>query len=253
MKLFILKKKSVVVISVLTVVLIVLSLVLGFSHASATAKPRKTPIYCVKTEEKKVAISFDACWGADKTLEILSMLTHYDVVANYFCVSSWAEKYSDKLKILSDSGRVEIGTHSKTHSHMSKLSKDEIVEELTSSSNIIKNITGKEVTLFRPPYGEYNNLLIETSLSLGLYPIQWDVDSLDWKDLTASAIASRILSKTQNGSIILMHNDGKHTVEALPLIITGLKNKGYSFVFISDLIYKDNYTIDNTGRQIPTE
>ena len=253
MKLFILKKKTVAVISVLAVVLIIALVFFGFTATTASAKQRRTPIYCVKTEEKKVAISFDACWGADKTLEILSMLDHYGVVANYFCVSSWAEKYSDKLKTLSDSGRVEIGTHSKTHSHMSKLSKKQIEEELTTSSNIIKNITGKEVTLFRPPYGEYNNTLVETSFALGLYPIQWDVDSLDWKDLSANAIATRILTKTKNGSIILMHNDGKHTVEALPLIITGLKNKGYSFVFISDLIYKDNYTIDNTGRQIPTE
>lgn len=252
MKLFIIKKKTVAVVSVLLAVLIAIVTIVTTTSVSASAEPRRTPIYCVKTDEKKVAISFDACWGADKTLEILSMLTQYDIVANYFCVSTWAEKYADKLKILSDSGRVEVGTHSATHSHMSKLSKSQIENELTQSSNIIKNITGKDVTLFRPPYGEYNNTLINTSFGLGLYPIQWDVDSLDWKNLSANEMATRILSRVKEGSIILMHNDGKHTVEALPLIITGLKNKGYTFVFISDLIYKDNYTIDNTGRQIPT-
>ncbi|MBE5732297.1 MAG: deacetylase [Clostridiales bacterium] len=252
MKLFIIKKKTVAVISVLLAMLIALIFVVATS-VSAKAEPRRTPIYCVKTDEKKVAISFDACWGADKTLEILSMLTQYDIVANYFCVSTWAEKYADKLKTLSDSGRVEVGTHSATHSHMSKMSAAQIENELTSSSNIIKNITGKQVTLFRPPYGEYNNTLVDTSFKLGLFPIQWDVDSLDWKNLSANEMATRILSRVKEGSIILMHNDGKHTVEALPLIITGLKNKGYTFVFISDLIYKDNYTIDNTGRQIPTE
>ena len=252
MKLFIIKKKTVAVISVLLAILIALILVITTS-VSAMAEPRRTPIYCVKTDEKKVAISFDACWGADKTLEILSMLSQYDIVANYFCVSTWAEKYADKLKTLSDSGRVEVGTHSATHSHMSKMSVAQIENELTSSSNIIKNITGKPVTLFRPPYGEYNNTLVDTSFRLGLFPIQWDVDSLDWKNLSANEMSTRILSRVKKGSIILMHNDGKHTVEALPLIITGLKNKGYTFVFISDLIYKDNYTIDNTGRQIPTE
>lgn len=253
MKLFILKKKTVAIVSILVVVLVVAMLFLGFSYTSVSAQEKKTPIYCVKTDEKKVAISFDACWGADKTLEILSMLETYDIVANYFCVSSWAEKYPDKLKTLSNSGRVEVGTHSKTHSHMAKLNKQQIEEELNNSSEVIKNITGKQINLFRPPYGEYNNLLVETSLSLGLYPIQWDVDSLDWKDLSANEIATRVLSKATNGSIILMHNDGKNTVKALPLIITGLKNKGYTFVFISDLIYKDNYVIDNTGRQISTE
>ncbi len=252
MKLFVIKKKTVAVILVLLAMLIALIFVVATS-VSAMAEPRRTPIYCVKTDEKKVAISFDACWGADKTMEILSMLTQYDIVANYFCVSTWAEKYSEKLKTLSDSGRVEVGTHSATHSHMSKMSVAQIENELTSSSNIIKNITGKPVTLFRPPYGEYNNTLVDTSFRLGLYPIQWDVDSLDWKNLSANEMATRILSRVKEGSIILMHNDGKHTVEALPLIITGLKNRGYTFVFISDLIYKENYTIDNTGRQIPTE
>lgn len=252
MKLFVIKKKTIAVISVLLALLIALVVVFATS-VSAQAEPRKTPIYCVKTDDKKVSISFDACWGADKTMEILSILTHYDVVANYFCVSSWAEKYADKLKVLSDSGRIEVGTHSKTHKHMAKLSESQIEDELTTSSSIIKNITGKDVTLFRPPYGEYNNTLINTSFKLGLYPIQWDVDSLDWKNLSANEMATRILSRVKEGSIILMHNDGKHTVEALPLIISGLKNKGYTFVFISDLIYKDNYTIDSTGRQIPIE
>ena len=252
MKLFIIKKKTVAVISVLLAILIALILVITTS-VSAMAEPRRTPIYCVKTDEKKVAISFDACWGADKTLEILSMLAQYDIVANYFCVSTWAEKYADKLKTLSDSGRVEVGTHSVTHSHMAKLSEKQIREELVKSADIIKNITGKQVTLFRPPYGEYNNTLVDVSFSLGMFPIQWDVDSLDWKGLKAGEMANRILSRVRNGSIILMHNDGEHTVAALPLILSGLKNKGYTLVFISDLIYKDNYTIDNTGRQIPTE
>lgn len=211
---------------------------------------RRLPVYCVQTDEKKVAITFDAAWGADRTESILRTLTEYDVKATFFAVEFWTEKYSELLKKLHDSGRVEIGTHSATHPHMNSLSKSQIKLELTSSSNAIEAVTGVRPTLFRAPFGEYNNTLLETAEELGLYTIQWDVDSLDWKGTKSEKMASRILNKVQNGSIILMHNDGENTPEALPAIIEGLKNKGYSLVTVSELIYKDNYVIDNTGRQI---
>ena len=153
-------------------------------------------------------------------------------------------------KKLGDSGRVEIGAHSNTHPHMPKLSRNQIELELTASVNIIEKCTEKKVELFRPPFGDYNDTLLEEAEKLGLYTIQWDVDTLDWKDLSAQAIAERVLNNVKNGSIVLMHNDGKNTVQALPLIIEGLKNKGYSFKTIGELIYRDNYEIDHTGRQI---
>lgn len=252
MKLFILKKKSLVIVSV--VLAVIFCMFAGvFVITSASAKEKKTPIYCVKTEKKQVAISFDACWGAEKTLEILAVLEHYDVKANFFVVQSWAEKYSDKLSTLSKSGRIEVGTHSKSHPHMASLTKKQIGEELDSSIKAIEKITGKAPTLFRPPYGEYNDTLISECESRNLQAIQWDVDSLDWKGLSASQMSARVLKGAKEGSIILMHNDGEHTVEALPLIILGLKSKGYEFVFISELLYKDNYVIDSSGKQVPTK
>ena len=151
---------------------------------------------------------------------------------------------------MSDSGVFEIGTHSNTHPDMSKLSASKINLELTESVKIIERITQKKVELFRAPFGAYNDTLIEEAQKLGLYTIQWDVDSLDWKGLSANDMAARVLNKVQNGSIILMHNDGEHTIQALPLIIEGLKNKGYTFTTIGKLIYRDNYYIDHTGRQI---
>jgi peptidoglycan/xylan/chitin deacetylase (PgdA/CDA1 family) len=131
---------------------------------------------------------------------------------------------------------------------MSKLSKADIVDELNTSKTAIERLTGQKVTLFRPPYGDYNNLLIDTCNEVGLYPIQWDVDSLDWKNLSATELAMRVINGVKNGSIILCHNNGLHTAEALPLIFTTLKNRGYEFVPISELIYKENYTIDSSGK-----
>ncbi|MCI8612800.1 MAG: polysaccharide deacetylase family protein [Clostridia bacterium] len=211
---------------------------------------RRLPIYCVGTEEKSVAISFDAAWGADKTEKILSTLETFDVKANFFVVGFWAEKYPEMLKKLADSGRIEIGTHSNTHPHMPKLTRSQMQLELTNSCNIIESVTGKRPELFRPPFGDYNDSLIDVCDEMKLYPIQWDVDSLDWKGLKAEEMATRVLSQVKSGSIVLMHNDGEHTVEALPLIIEGLKAKGYTIKTIGELIYREGYTVDHTGKQI---
>lgn len=211
---------------------------------------RKLPIYRVQTEEKVVALSFDAAWGADNTLKILDIIEKYDIKANFFAVGFWVEKYGDKLKTLHESGRMEIGTHSNTHPNMSKLSKENIRLELNASSSLIESVTGVKPELFRAPYGDYNDILLNVAEEMGLYTIQWDVDSLDWKDLSANDMAVRILNGVKNGSIVLMHNDGKHTVEALPIIIEGLKNKGYTFKTIGEMIYRDNYTIAHDGTQI---
>ena len=253
MKFLVVKKSGIwktVAVAVLLAILLGTVGVTGAAAVYSGKTSRKLPIYSVETDKKTVALSFDASWGADKTQDILDVLTRYDIKANYFVVSFWAEKYPELLKKLHDSGRVEIGTHSNTHPHMPKLSRNQIELELSASKDIIETCIGAEIDLFRPPFGDYNDTLLEEAEKQGLYTIQWDVDTLDWKDLSARAMAERVLKNVKNGSIVLMHNDGKNTVSALPLIIEGLQNKGYSFSTIGELIYKDNYEIDHTGRQI---
>ena len=209
---------------------------------------RSLPIYSVETDEKKIAISFDCAWGVDYTDKLLDYMQKNDVRCTFFAVQFWVEKYPEYVKKIVDAGH-EIGTHSRTHPYMSKLSKAQIQDELTTSSQAIEKLTGQKVTLFRPPYGDYNDTLINTCNEMGLYPIQWDVDSLDWKNLSAQEIALRIVNGTKNGSIILCHNNGLHTAEALPMIFSTLKNRGFTFVPISELIYKGNYYMDVNGRQ----
>ena len=253
MKFLVVKRSSIIKVAAIIALLAALTVSVGLTGSAAVyggKTTRKLPIYSVETDEKAVALSFDASWGADKTLDILDTLERYDIKANYFVVSFWAEKYPDELKKLHDSGRVEIGTHSNTHSHMSKLSRSQVELELTSSCDIIEKIIGVRPDLFRAPFGEFDDKLLEEAEKQKLYTIQWDVDSLDWKNLSAQKMAERVLSGVKCGSIVLMHNDGKNTVQALPLIIEGLKNKGYSFKTIGELIYRDNYVIDHTGRQI---
>lgn len=209
---------------------------------------RKVPIYYVNTPEKKIAISFDAAWGADKTSDIIKICNENNIKATFFLVGFWVEAYPDKVKEIFDAG-FDIGTHSNTHPQMSKLNSKQMLHELTTSSEMISKITGGKVRFFRPPYGDYNDLLIDTASSLGLQTIQWDVDSLDWKGISASQILSRITSSVKAGSIILCHNNADHIVEALPMIITNLKSAGYTFVKMSELVYETGYTIDNNGMQ----
>lgn len=210
---------------------------------------KKVPVYCVQTEEKKVAISFDAAWGADKTETIMETLKEFDCNATFFLVGFWVDKYGDLVKKIDQSG-FEIGTHSNTHPDITTLSKEAMESELTSSVKLIEDITNKKVELFRAPYGAYNNALLETCQDLELIPIQWDVDSLDWKGLSAENITQRILGNVKNGSIILCHNNSDHITTALPMILTRLKQMGYEVTNVGNLIYKSNYTIDRNGTQI---
>ena len=212
--------------------------------------PRLLPIYSVEREEKLVSISFDCAWGVEYTDKILNALRVGEVKATWFMVEFWAEKYPDYVKKIDGAGH-EIGTHSATHSYMSKQNAEEIRLELKTSSEAISSVTGKQVELFRPPYGDYDDELIRTATEEGYYSIQWDVDSLDWRDLSATDIAMRVINGVKSGSIILMHNNGLHTWEAVPIIIETLKNKGYKFVPIGELILRENYEMDVTGRQKP--
>ena len=206
------------------------------------------PIYSVQTSEKKAAITFDCAWGADDIDSILGTLQKENVKVTFFMVGEWIKKYPGKVKSISKHGH-DVANHSDTHSYLTQLSYDKVKKEIGKTNSDIFNLTGKKCTLFRAPYGDYNDKVVKAAAEEGQFTIQWDVDSLDWKDLDTQAICARIMSKVNNGSIILLHNDTKYTKDALPKIIKGLKEKGYTLVPVSELIYKENYKIDYQGRQ----
>ena len=248
----VLEKKSILKILTLIVIGVVCSMILSGTGAYQVFYGyaiRELPIYRVETIEKKVAISFDCAWGVDYTDKLLEIMQEHNVKCTFFAVEFWTKKYPEYIKKIDDYGH-EIGTHSASHPYMSKLSSENIVKELSSSSKAIQDITGKRVELFRAPYGDYNDRLIQTARTLNLYTIQWDVDSLDWKNLTKQKIASRVIQNVKNGSIVLFHNQGLHTAEALGDIIDTLHNRGYKFVCIGELIYKNNYKMLSDGTQV---
>lgn len=236
---------------IIIAVCVVLSLVTVFavSRSAIANSDRKLPIYCVETDKKRIAISFDAAWGNEDTSNLVKTLKKYDVPATFFLVGAWVDKYPESVKEIAKAGN-EIGNHSNTHPYMTDLPKTKMIDEITSCNEKIKAIIGVTPVIFRPPYGDYDNIVVETVEECKMKTIQWSVDSHDWMDnATADSIYNRVVSKVQNGSIILMHNGAKHTPEALPRILETLKKDGYEFVLISDLIMKDNYTIDHTGKQ----
>lgn len=209
---------------------------------------RKLPIYSVAREDKAIAISFDAAWGADKTRGIMDICDAYGVEATFFLVGFWVDKYPEMVKEIYERG-FHIGNHSTNHLHMTKLSEAEMIKELKTTSDKIEFITGERPLYFRPPFGEYDDKLINAAAGQGLTTIQWSVDSLDWKGLSGAQISERILSKTKSGSIILCHNNSDHILDALPVVILGLKNKGFNFVTMDKLILSGQTYIDNNGVQ----
>ena len=216
----------------------------------ASATTRQLPIYCVQRDQKLVAISFDAAWGNEDTQQLIDILGQYKVPATFFVVGEWVDKYPESVKALHDAGH-EVMNHSNTHAHYPQLSANEVVADLNACNDKIEKVTGTRPTLVRLPYGDYDDNSINAVRSIGMEPIQWDVDSLDWKDLAASEIVQRVTSKVQPGSIVLFHNAALHTPEALPSIIQSLLQEGYTFVPISQIILIGEYTIDHTGRQCP--
>jgi len=224
----------------------------AYPSADAYAADRPLPIYCVDTKQKVCSISFDAAWGNEDTETLIEILEKYQVKATFFVVGDWVDKYPESVKALSDAGH-EVMSHSCHHDHYNGLSTEQISADLKASCDKIEAITGVRPSLIRCPYGEYDNHVIQAVRAYGMEPIQWDVDSLDWKELSAPEITKRVTGKVQPGSIVLFHNAAKHTPEALPGILEYLIGQGYTIVPISKLIYSGqcdiDYTIDHTGRQ----
>lgn len=235
------------ILSIILAITIILGIILG-SISSVSASAKKLPIYAVATNEKKIAITFDAAWTNQDTDELIKILQKHNATATFFIVGDWAEKFPESVRAFYDAGHT-IANHSDTHKAFSKCSYSEIKEEIINCNKKLEEITGAPVTLVRAPSGDYTNQSLDVCKELNLTMIQWDVDSLDYTKISIDEITNRVINGVTNGSIVLFHNGVDNTAEALDIILTQLEKQGYSFVCVDDLIYKDNYTIDHTGRQ----
>ncbi len=249
MKIWVLNKKNSILIVGLCLILLV-SLIAGRNlSVTVSGKNKDLPIYCVdKGEQKIMSLSFDAAWGNEDTEQLIEILNKYNVKVTFFVVGEWVDKYPESVKALCDAGH-EIMNHSDTHPHMTNLTEEKMIKEINDCNDKIEKVTGIRPTLFRPPYGDYNNTVVKAVRDTGSYCIQWSIDSLDWKDLSPDEIVKRVTEKAAPGGIVLFHNAAKNTPAALIPILEKLQADGYELVPISQLIYADNYEIDLTGKQ----
>lgn len=232
---------------------LVYSFGVGFKQLNVFLNTQKEiPIYSVDTTDKKVAITFDISFGNDYTDQIIDILNNNGVKATFFLVGEWVDMNPEKVKKLFENGH-ELGNNSNTYSKLTELSKSKIKSEILQTSEKIKKITGLNTNIFRAPYGEYNNNIIKIANKTNHSCIQWDVDSMDANNPGTYFIFNNVIKNVDNGSIILFHTNAPQTPLVLDRIIKELKNMGYKFVKISDLIYKKDFYIDHTGRQRLTQ
>ncbi|NCB51280.1 MAG: polysaccharide deacetylase family protein [Clostridia bacterium] len=244
-------KRIVSVAAFLLVVALIFGVVNSRAIIGVSATERNLPVYCVRRDDKCVSLTFDAAWGNEDTEQLIEILQKYNVTATFFLVGEWVDKYPESVQQLADAG-MEVMNHSDDHAHFAKLSADEIVSNINACNDKIEAITGVRPTLFRCPYGEYDDNVVLTVEGMDMTAIQWDVDSLDWKGLSAEQITKRVTDRVSAGSIILFHNAADNTPEALPGIIEALLADGYTIVPVSELLLDDGYYIDHTGRMCPS-
>ena len=240
-------RTAVIVLAVLVGAGIIIMAVM--SSFKVAADERKLPIYGVDRADNKIAVTFDCAWGNSNTDLLLSLLKDADVKATFFVTGEFCDKYPEDVKKMYDAGH-EIGNHSNAHPHVEGININALIEDTRECSRKIKMITGEEPTMYRAPYGEYDNNVISTIEGMGYKIIQWSVDSIDWQEPDPDTITKRIMKGTVSGSILLFHNDLENTAQALPEVLMGLRQKGFSFAKVSDLIYYDSYHIDSNGIQI---
>ncbi len=241
------KKDASLIIIMLIWILVILGVVGYTLSTTVSAGERRLPVYSVETEEKQVALTFNCAWDTNGLDELLDLLSREKIACTFFFVGDFAEKYPDAVRKIHNKGH-EIANHSMYHKDPVKQEYADIVSDINTCNELLFSLTGVFPTLYRAPSGSYDNKTVEAAESLGMTAVQWDVDSIDWKDPTAEKIKNRVTDKVTSGSIVLFHLGKENTLEALPDIIKMLKNSGYSFKKVSDMLLQGETFIDNNGR-----
>lgn len=239
------KMKSYFVSVGTVVVLLVASLVLQNNVTNKSVQTSgslsKMPICKVETTEKKVAISINCIENMDNITNILDTLSKMKATATFFVTGEIVTKYPDEIKKIVGNGN-EIGNLSNEYTSLKKMSKSDIEKQILECNEKIESLTTQVPTLFRVPYGEYNNTIIEAVESNNMEIIQWNIDSLDYNGLTDEELWERIGENLSSGSIILMHNE--YLGDNLETIIHNIQEKGYEVTNVSDIMYKQNYQVN---------
>lgn len=249
MKYALLSKKNISLFVILGIWLAVIVFVVSYTlSTTVSAQNRKIPVYSVDAKEKQVALTFNCAWDDSGLDSILEILEEESISCTFFFVGNFAEANPEAVRKIYNKGH-EIGNHSMKHNDPVKQEFPEILSDINACNELLFSLTGEKPTLYRAPSGSYDNKTLEAAENLGMTTIQWDVDSIDWKNPSPEKIISRVTAKVTNGSIVLFHLGKSNTENALPEIISMLKEKGYSFSSVGKMLLTGDTYTDNEGRQ----
>ncbi len=192
------------------------------------------PIYRGNPEKPMVAFLINVAWGNEYIPKILEVLDKHETKATFFLDGSWTKKNPDIAKKIKDGGH-EIGNHAYSHPDLQRRSQAETHEELKKTNDVIEQTLGLKPKWFAPPSGSFNDKTVQVADQLNMKTILWTVDTVDWKKPAATEMVNRVISKVENGSMILMHPT-QPVAEGIESMITQIKDKGYILGSVSDLL-----------------
>jgi len=221
----------------------------GVVKAVLLPQADRSPVNSVAVDQRVVALSFNAQWGAERTLPLLDVLQKHGVRATFFLPSFWAEEHPLVAREIAARGH-ELGLDSATHPHMTSLGMEDIRRELLENYRVLQEVTGARPRLFRPPYGEYNDRVIQTAESEGFVTVGWNLDARNRKreGEPALLIVRRVLQSVEPGDIIVFDCNSESTQAAVDVVLTQLGSDGYRVLSISQLISEGAHPTHREGR-----
>lgn len=192
-------------------------------------------------EQPNIALTFNISWGEEKVHDILDQLKEHQVQATFFLSGEWAERHPAIVEKISERNH-EIGMLGYRYKSYLKQEKDQVRKDLLYAKEIFRKLGYEDIHLVRPPSGQFNKEILELTEGLGFQVIHWNVNPNDWENPGTQTIIDKVIKETDNGDIILLHasDSVKQTADALSTILPALKNKGYRFVSITELINQAN-------------
>lgn len=244
-----------VLVFLLAALILAAAVLAPYAYANAAAEAgRRLPICCTDRADRVVSLTFDFAAAQDggdgsETEEILAVLARYHAAASFFVTGEWAQRHPETVKALHGAGH-EVMNLTDTYPHLPGLPRDEIIHEIQACSDKIQALTGVRPALFRAPYGEYDDALLQTADMLGTPCVQWDVDFPGGEDLSAGEAARRTAAQVSSGSIVRFRSGAGNIPQALEEVLRPLQADGYAFLPVSAMVYTENYALNREGRQI---
>lgn len=192
------------------------------------------PIYRGHPDKEMAAFLINVSWGTEHIPAILNTLKEHQVKATFFIEGKWAMENTDYVKMIHEQGHV-IGNHAYNHPAMSRLSKQDMLDQISQTNEILEAITGEAPKWFAPPSGDYNDQVVEAAAEQNMETVLWSVDTVDWKNPSVSVMMNRVNNNIHPGATVLMHPTSS-IVEGLDSLIRNIKEKGYKIGTINTLM-----------------